>query len=42
MFERGLNAVRKKRNPNPRKIASRPGLASVASLESGIDSGKRM
>jgi hypothetical protein len=42
MFERRLNATKKKPIPNPRKIESRLGRASVASRESGMDSGRRM
>ena len=42
MFERRLKTSSIKRGPKPRSIATRLGRASVASRESGIDSGKRM
>ena len=42
MFERRLNPASVRRIGNPSSIATGLGLASVASLEFGIDSGRRM
>jgi len=42
MFARGFNTASVRRIGNPSSIAARLGLANVASLEFGIDSGRRM
>ena len=42
MFERGFSDASVSRNGNLSSIATGLGFASVASLEFGIDSGRRM